>query len=506
VANAPKVYDFPIAKVEDQLVSYLKKRKSASTVADMIAGTGLPKYQVEQAAKVVLDEYAGRLKVTESGELLYYFPAGMHNTTRGLGPSLRRFWKGFTRVSARVLTLAFKVWIVAMLVGYFIAFVAIGLLAIVASFAASAASKGEGQGGGGGRGGGFNGMYLGMRLLDLILRMWFWTSIFDDQRRGGVRRAQKAKEGRAFYKSVFGFVFGEDDPNKGWEEAERRHIISYIRGHQGVITREELMALVGREGAEADALMNRLLREYEGEPGVTEDGTVIYSFPALMRTAESARAAGQAGLLNPAMKQLVPFSANQKKTNGWIVFFNVFNLGFGSYFLANGLSGASLNPKVGPFLYAFTGSLMAKFLGIADPALLLAIGLGAVPVVFSLLFFVVPLVRKLRLDRKNAEIRQETLRRRVLSHVLAFPSHVDSRDITPMGTRLDPRNFPAACKRILEKIAAALGAEPIPMEKEGEFAYRFKELEREQADLQAFRAGIDPSKYNLGKTVYDSGK
>ena len=51
----------------------------------MISGTSLPKYQVEQAAKVALDEYAGRLKVTESGELLYYFPGGMRSTVHGLG-------------------------------------------------------------------------------------------------------------------------------------------------------------------------------------------------------------------------------------------------------------------------------------------------------------------------------------------------------------------------------------------------------------------------------------
>ena len=38
MAIAPKVYDFPLAKVEDQLVSFLKKKRGESTVADMIAG------------------------------------------------------------------------------------------------------------------------------------------------------------------------------------------------------------------------------------------------------------------------------------------------------------------------------------------------------------------------------------------------------------------------------------------------------------------------------------
>ncbi|HYW83732.1 MAG TPA: hypothetical protein VFB30_10780, partial [Spirochaetia bacterium] len=280
VANAPKIYDFPMEKVEDKLVSYLKKKRGESTVADMIAGTGLPKYQVEQAVKRTLDEYAGRLKATESGELLYYFPDGMRSTVHGLGPSMRRFLKSFAQGSLKVLSLLFKIWIVGMLVGYFVAFVAIVVLAIVASFAASMANRSDNRGGRDRGGGGFGGMYLVIQLLDLILRMWFWSNLLGSQR----RRPQQ--QGRAFYKSVFGFVFGEGDPNTGWEEEERRYIISYIRSHKGVITLEELMALTGRESDEANRLMNRVLLEYEGEPGVTDNGTVVYAFPELMRSAQ----------------------------------------------------------------------------------------------------------------------------------------------------------------------------------------------------------------------------
>jgi hypothetical protein len=49
-------------------------------------------------------------------------------------------------------------------------------------------------------------------------------------------------------------------------------------------------------------------------------------------------------------------------------------------------------------------------------------------------------------------------------------------------------------------------AEPIVQEKEGVFAYRFAELEREIADLAAVRSSIDLKRYELGKTVFDSGK
>ena len=499
MANAPKVYDFPMAKVEDQLVSYLRRKRGESTVADMIAGTGLPKYQVEQAAKVALDEYAGRLKVTDAGDLLYYFPNGMRSTAHGLGPSMRRFWKVFARGAAKVFSLLFKIWIVAMLVGYFVAFVAIVLLAIVASFAASAANRSDRGGGRDDRGGGFGSMYLVMSLFNMILRMWFWSNLLRDPRR------KQQEPGRAFYKSVFDFVFGEGDPNKGWEEAERRYVISYIRAHKGVITMEELMALTGREQDGASALMNRLLLEYEGEPGVTDGGTLIYSFPALMRTSEGEK--GSVPVLNPNMKWLIPFSENKPRTNGWILFFNAFNLAFGAYFLVLSLTqgAATLLSKTGPYLYAFTGNLLASA-GISSPIPVIAVVLGAIPVAFSVVFFLVPLMRRIRLNRQNDVIREEALRRRIYAHVLASPARVDPREVRATGTPLDPKNLPAASGRIIERLAAALQAEPIPQEKEGAFAYSFPELQRQLADLESFRKQVDPKRYELGKTVFDSGQ
>ena len=500
MANAPKVYDFPMAKVEDQLVSFLKSKRGESTVADMIAGTGLPKYQVEQAAKVALDEYAGRLKVTESGELLYYFPGGMRSTVHGAGPSLRRFWKRFVSSAARILTFLFKIWIVAMLVGYFLAFVALIVLAIVASFAASAASKGNNRGRE--RGGGFGGMFLVMRLLDLMLRMWFWTSFFKNTN----ARKPRDRDGRAFYKSVFGFAFGDGDPNKGWDEAERKHIVAYICSHKGVITLEELMALSGREPDLANTLMNRLLLEFEGEPGVTENGTVIYTFPELMRTSDlSQKSSAQVPLLNPTSRQIVPFSANKKRTTGWIVFFNAFNLGFGSYFLVTGVTqGAAAISKAIPTLFSFTGQLFTRA-GMLNPVPFLTIVLGMVPLAFSILFFLVPFFRGIKVSRENAKIREETLRGRIVARVLSSPSRVDPRDVKPLGTALDPRNLAAAGRRIIERLAAAMHAEPIPQETDGVFAYRFAELEREVADLESHRKGVDLKRYELGATVFDSG-
>lgn len=93
-----KVYDFNMPRVKNQLVQVLKKKKNESTIADLISASGLPKFQVEQAIKVVSNEYRGHMKVSESGELLYYFPQGMRNQVKGFIPGAKRFFSSFGKV------------------------------------------------------------------------------------------------------------------------------------------------------------------------------------------------------------------------------------------------------------------------------------------------------------------------------------------------------------------------------------------------------------------------
>jgi hypothetical protein len=507
MASVRKVYDFSMDKVEHTLVGFLARRENESTVADMIAGTGLPKYQVEQGMKLVLSEYDGRLKATESGELLYSFPGGMRNTTRGFVPGLKRFWRSFSKGAARVLSLLFKIWIVVMLVGYFVVFLALMIVAIVGAFAASAAGRGDRDGRSRRGGDGFGAMFLVVRLFDLALRMWIMSSILQ-----GPRKPKAG--GRPFYKSVFGFIFGEGDPNPGWDEAEKQAVIAYIRGKRGVVTVEELMALTGMEEPEAQRLVSRYLLEFEGEPGVTEGGTVIFSFPALLRTTEREQKGFAAGAV-PAgrAKRTAAFSANKRKTNGWILFFNTFNLAFGTFFLSFALTHGSTVVALGgrgrqsadllSVLYAVTYNLLASA-GIS-PVPFIATVLGIVPVAFSVFFFFIPLFRKIRLDRENERIREENLRKRVYAAIIASPADVDPRSISPGGADSSPKAVEKVRARIVERFAALKSAEPV-RQPDGSFRYRFAELERQAADLDAHRKKVDLKSFEVGKTVFDSGQ
>jgi hypothetical protein len=524
VTRTRDLYDFNLNKTASRLVGVLRKRRNASTVADLVAATGLPKVQVEQSIKRVLDEYGGHLKVTEAGELLYYFPNGMKSRTRGSGPFLRRAVRRILRGTGRALAFLFKVWIMLMLVGYTLLFAAILLAAIVASLAASGRGDDRGR-----SRGGFGGAYLTSRLLQLLLYMWMFNTParYPGRSAWGPYRgaASRAAPRRPLYRSVFAYVFGEEDPNRDWEERERIRVIAFLRGRKGVIGLEELMALTGRTPERAQALLNALLVELDGEPSVTEAGTLVYLFPGLLASAESGPApsgAAPGGSFFPVEgRKTIRFNHNPSGTNGWITFFNGFNLFFGGYFLyfSTFARFAPSPADPGSSLYL----LLARYLASAgiEPVLFLGVLLGAVPFSFSLLFYLAALLRGAQVRRANEEIRRENLRRQVYLQVLADPGEVDPREILSQGRRSvaaamegggdrrtaeeeRPRDARRVVRQTLDELAALKQAE-LERTEDGGLIYRFPELARELRDLTDYRRSIDPARFDIGRTVFDSG-
>jgi hypothetical protein len=378
----------------------------------------------------------------------------------------------------------------------------VALVALLGGFAVVVGGGRDRRGRRGGSSGSGQGMYLAMRLLEAVMRMWFWSNL------GGTIRGRQPREpGRPFYRSVFSFVFGDTDPNREYDQALTRYALSYLRAHRGVITLEEVMAMTGLEPESAQKLLNRWVLEFEGDPRATDAGTVVYAFPELLRTtaAEQLRFGAAASAAAPA-RMPAPFSSNKPRTNGWIIFFNLFNLLFGGYFLFVAQApqaAAQLGPNF-PYLYQVAGDLMRR-VGIANPVPVLSLALGAVPLAFSALMYLVPLVRRSRLARKNEVIRAEGLARRIYARVLADPSRVDPREVRPSGGGMDPARFEAVRRRLFDRFAGAKGAEPEALP-DGGFAYRFADVERERADLERYRTSVDLSKLETGSTVFDSGK
>jgi len=482
-----KVYDFPFEQVRDQVAGAFRRTGNRGTVADVVAQSGLPKHQVETVLPAVVSECRGQMAVTESGEILYKFPQGLSNPEKSLGRKLLKW-------TAKALAALFKVWIMVMLVGYFVLFVLILLVAIAVSIALSFAKRdGERDDSGGG---GIFGFFLVSRVLEFFMLLWLYSG-------DPYERQQKKK--KPFHKAVFEFVFGVKPDAEARAKMERKAFISFVRQNKGAISLEELMALTGKPRQEADAFVSRLMLEYEGEPKVSEAGTLHFSFPELLKTSQEP---GRSFLLQD--QELIPFTKNPPKTNRWIVGFNAFNLIFSLYFLGFGLQGFEAVRAAGDNLgivYLITTYLVAAMgnLDLAVAESWIVGVLGVVPLVYSGFFFGIPLVRWWQDRRANLRIKTDNLRRRIVTAVLARPQEIRLDQIQPAGEADAPGKPGVEREAIKEGVLRDLaGDRTLEVTESSPLVYAVPDLEREKSDLEAIRLSTDVSKLALGKVVFDT--
>jgi hypothetical protein len=384
-------------KSERILLGALRGRKGAITKADAVTLSGLPVDEADGALRNLLAAYKSHLAVTDAGELIYSFdPAMVRRDAVPLREKLAKvgdaLWRAFT--------LAFKIWIVVTLVVYVVAFVAM-LLALV--FARTSSDRDDRRRGDGGMGGGFP---------------WILYWMMPDWAPPEYRRRMPRGPQKRFYLSVFDFVFGPR-PAAVDPLANEKQILSYLRTVGGRITATDLVALTGWSYTRAEEEATRLLADYDGEPEVTEDGTIVYSFPQIRTTAGS-EAPGP-WLYTWQEKRVLPsLTGNTSGANTAVVLMNAFNLVAALF--------------VGPaFLFKF---------GIASSWADLAV--TWFPLAFSAIFFAIPGVRWLRQGRRAKRIARASARAALI------------------GELISKRGAAAFPDDLVERAASRTGIEPIP--------------------------------------------
>ncbi|MDR2142986.1 MAG: hypothetical protein LBP29_01290, partial [Treponema sp.] len=184
------------------------------------------------------------------------------------------------------------------------------------------------------------------------------------------------------------------------------------------------------------------------------------------------------------------FSANNDKTNTAFALINFVNLGFGGYFLYFILNPAA---AAGSPSFSYLFRFVYSFLVVIDvaPFLPIAAGLGIVPVLFSLFFWVVPAVRKALLKKKNAAIGLENRRKQGFAAVWDSPLEV-TEDL-----------FEGDAGRLIKEI----GVYSVPdvfIDSRGKTVYSFKALDEEKKALEKYRKQADKNRGDLGAIVFDS--
>ncbi|MDR0387844.1 MAG: hypothetical protein LBH57_07370 [Treponema sp.] len=481
-----------------------RRRRNGATIADIVAKTALPLRTVRELVPVAADEYSARLEVTESGEILYSFPHGFVSKYRGFRAGLRKAGEKIKNGIKTAASWGFKVWIMVMLIGYFIFFMLIALAALLLSFAANSSSNNRSSR----RGDGIGGLYLASGIFNLIIRIWFYSELLKPAApyyRGRETAFSARPKSRPLYKAIFSFVFGDGDPNADWPVREKQAVIAYIQANHGVISLPELMSLTGLPPDKAESRVTAYCAEFGGLPEATEDGTVVYRFDELLLRADTQNRSFP-GLSGP-IKRLKSFSTNEKKLNVWISLINAVNLVFGSYFLYNALNtGAILNQaefNASSFLYGFLYMLLSQVTAAPLPVIIMA--MGFVPLIFSLLFWLIPGLRFVLNKRDNEEVRMENFRKSGFGRIWGAPQSVRPQEIVPQAAECRPQNLAAAQDRVIKEFGAYANPD-VSLDETGKPVYAFGELDREKAALEKYRAGIAPGVSDLGKIVFDNGE
>ena len=466
-----------------KIVLSLKRRRNGCAAADVCAATALPLETVRELLPKIADEYSGHLQVTQSGEILYTFPNGFTSRYRGLFPAFKKLAAKCAVVTRTVLVFLFKMWIMLMLTGYFVLFLAIAIAGVVISVSA--------RNSGGRRSGG---VFAGPNLFGFLWRLWFFSEVTKPRYGYETVMRKNSEEKRPMHKAVFSFVFGEDDPNSGWEERESKAVIAYIQANRGVISLAEYMAFSGKDSCGAEESLLAFCAKYGGSPEVTDEGTIVYRFDDLLLRANTRDFAE----LSPPVKRLKKFSANSKKMNGAFIAINAVNLIFGTYFLYH-----SFSVQPSSYLYGLVYYILGVFA--SDPASIIKLVLGLIPLVFSVLFWLIPAARRFMENRENEKIKLSNYKRLGFGKIWTAPVNVELSSLVPVSGECRPKNLAAAGDRVVKDMGAVSSPE-VEKGENGKFFYSFRELEYEKRALQKYRANLDPARARLGKKVFDTAE
>ncbi|MDR2601397.1 MAG: hypothetical protein LBC53_02950 [Spirochaetaceae bacterium] len=482
-----------------KVVNVFKKQETGLTTADVVARTALSVDKVKELLPVAADEFSARLRVTESGEILYTFPKHLKSKYKGPGVFLRRAFRAVRKGVKTVSAILFKGWIMVMLVGYFVLFMLIALAAMLLSVAASAANNNSERRDSGG------GFYLLSGIFNLIIRIWFYSELTKAVTGDYGAPRQKRPKGKPLYKAIFSFVFGDGDPNADIETREKKAFIAYVQANNGLISLPEFMTITGLPPVEAEERIVSYCAQFAGYPEASEDGVVMYRFNQLLLNA--AKTGTVYNEFSAPIKRLKTFSSNQKKLNFWFSLLNGVNLIFGGYFFYNAMHTGQILTQAqfneASQLYGITYLIFYQMLGIGDPVPLLLYGLGLVPLVFSAFFWGTPAIRSLLVKKENQKIKMDNLRKFGYKAVLDSPLCVTPSAIKPTAPECTPDSPQTAASQIIKEIGAYSQPE-VQISENGETVYVFNDLERELKSMDKARKSSRGE--SLGGVVFDSGE
>jgi hypothetical protein len=496
------------AEAGRQLERALKTPQEPMTIADAAAKSGLPLRDAERGLHWLTKEYRGHIRVTNDGDLVFWFPNGFTKpwvVPSAMGSAARAVGRGVKKVAQY----AVRAWITIVMLLYVLAFLAVIVALVVGSMAASGDrrdSKSDASGL----------MRFVGGVFRFMLELFIWSPYtygwyggygyggYDayDTRRSRRTRARDDDENKGphvpFHEKVNRWVFGPTRPPEDLRLREQA-ILAQIRAGKGRIGLADVMRVTGLPREDVDAMMARLMLDYDGEVDVSPEGGIAYRFEALRKTASDKTELPPVGTwTKPIPKR--PLTGNDGGTNAMIVGLNAFNLAMGAFAFFNHITIDSLpNLARGMPLELLPQNATAWVLGV-------------IPMLASLAILFAPLLRAPLLRMSRAKEKIESGRRAVTQAVLDRVRAKQPVRGADLARAWQSATGEPPDERTMVRVVASLGGD-VDLDaadastKSGEqVRYRFQDLELEARAVEAERAEAKEEEARLGPVVFGSDR
>jgi hypothetical protein len=461
---------------EETLVAALRKRDGRATLGDLSVDTGMPRASVQEHLGRLLSIYESHLAVDEEGELVYEFDRKF--VRRDTGDGLQRGVRKLGLWAWNAFKFLFKIVIMATLVFYVLFFAVLLIAAMVAMASGGSSSSSDSRRG-------------PIAPIFWIGRIFYVPQQRHYGPRQGLRAGATAKKSEPLYKKIFAFVFGPDAANDVVVDpfGGEKRVLDFIRHQKGVITAADLAGHTGWTRQRADSELAGLMFRHEGDVRVTKNGTLLYTFGGVARTADAGRRVSMARPAWESFEGKKPLTGNTPGTNFAIAAFNGFNL----------------------IMSFFGGSLLSYVLEAPIP-LWGHFAVGVFPFLFSLVFFAVPLMRLLAIVKENASRAVRNSARfvqREIYETAKRDAEVTALDIVDSVARRWPKNAPGKARavRIERQVDEAVldyDADVVSSSETGGTKYRFSALTTELREAERARALVQERDLRVGKIVFSS--
>ncbi len=463
-------------KAYELVLENIKTRQNSFTLTDASGVTGLAIHETKEALSQIMKDYVCQLQVTENGDLIYDFGILKRRGTKSLQEILSTItdflWKAFT--------IFFKAWITVTLVVYFILFLVI-LIAMIIGMASS--NKGKSR------------KSIKLDWVGKIFRAIFaWQthtgaisySTDSDGYKYKQYHSNKAvidlqdKGKKNLIASVYDFVFGPPRVNID-PLMNEKELAAYLRRKKAIVTVSELIALAGWTFDQAEQFMTDCVVRYDGDIKVSDNAVMYGIFERLIRS--------KSDDINAKIEYYwdefePPFlmTGNKSGKNVLIILINGFNLVMGLVVLYSNV--------IQNFLASYQISEQ-----------LITIGLGILPVAFSVLFFLIPIFRMPFIFSREMKRKESNKRKKMLKLLFASVEKYLKLKVVENDIKTSPEHTLSEkeIEDILDKLVIELRGEKNSTDN-GELFYRFTRINDEYKEIDLLRKSIKIDS-SLGKVI-----